>query len=242
MTMTKREGAYHELVKLLGASETTGPNRGPVIDKIEADDNLAGNGYSYCQSTQSYTWHAANDELLAGGTASVWAFADWCRSRGYAVGSGKPQAYDHVTYDFGEGSGGPYDHVGQIEKVISLGPLVVIRTLEGNTSSTDAGSQSNGGGIYRKTRTVLRSRVAFFRVPGDCPNAKRYEPVPAAVALLRAKTGEFAWRQWYLGEDNWKAYKPKDPNVRPNVPATIPTAWWSGLNDLLELRKKKAKA
>lgn len=242
MTITKREGAYHELVKLLGVSETGGPNRGPMIDIIEGADNLPGNGYSYCQSTQSYTWMKANDETLAGGTASVWAFATWCRSKGYAVGDGTPQPYDHVTYDFGEGSGGPYDHVGQVEKVIRLGPVLIIRTLEGNTSPSDAGSQSNGGGIYRKTRTALRSRVAFFRVPGTCPHPERYEPVPAAVAALRAKTGYFPWLQWYLGEDNWAKYAPRDPYVRPDVPETIPTAWWSALNDLLDQRKKKAKA
>lgn len=241
MTVSKREAAYHELVKLIGVSETTGPNRGPMVDRIEAADTLPGNGYSYCQSTQNYTWKVANGELLARGTASVWAFTVWARTRGYEVD--RPLRYDHVTYDFGEGSGGPYDHVGQIEKVLRLGPVMVIRTIEGNTSPGTSGSQTNGGGIYRKWRTVLRSRVAFFRVPGLCPHPERYGPKPTpAVAALRAKKGYYPWLNWYLGENDWKHYGPRNPRVRPNVPAAIPTVWWSALNDLLELRKKKARA
>lgn len=238
MSITKREAAYRELVKLIGASETDGPNRGPVVDKIEAADTLPGNGYSWCQSTQNYAWLQANGELLAGGTASVWAFTKWCRDRGYEVA--RPFKYDHVTYDFGEGSGGPFDHVGQIEKVLRLGPVMVIRTIEGNTSDTDGGSQSNGGGCYRKTRTVLRSRVAFFRVPGDCPHPERYVTPPPAVLALRAKAGYYAWLQWYLGEDNWKDYGARNPDVRPAVPARVPADWWRALDALLAQRKAKA--
>jgi hypothetical protein len=214
--MLKREAAYRELVKLIGASETAGPNRGPVVDAIEEADNLPGIGYSYCQSTQNYTWRLANGEYLAGGTASVWAFASWARTRGYIVTV--PGPYDHVTYDFGEGSGGPYDHVGQIEKVLSAdGMTVTLQTIEGNTSPSVAGSQSNGGGIYRKVRTVQRSRVLFVRVPGACPNSKRYDPKPppppvskARLLVLRAWIGArhkagWSWTR-IKGTANWREY------------------------------------
>src|SRR5690606_31668374 len=40
-------------------------------------------------------------------------------------------------------------HVGIVEKVISSG----VQTIEGNTSGGSSGSQSNGGGVYRRTRT-----------------------------------------------------------------------------------------
>jgi len=180
-TISKREASFRELEKLVGVSETTGPNRGPIVDKIEAADSLDGNGYSWCQSTQNYAWVLANGELLAFGTASVWAFTKWAAR--YEVT--RPYAFDFVTFDFGE-SGGAFDHVGQVEKVLQFGSRIVLQTIEGNTSPTAAGSQSNGGGVYRKTRTVDASKVRFFRVPGLCPHPARYETPAHERARLRA--------------------------------------------------------
>jgi hypothetical protein len=207
MTVTKREAAYLELCKLVGVHESGGPNRGPVVDKIETADTLPGVGYSWCQSAQNYAWERANGELLAEGTASVWAFASWCRARACEVR--RPLRYDHVTYDFH--GHGPYDHVGQVERVISLGPVVVIRTLEGNTSPSVAGSQENGDGVYRKTRAVRRSSVAFFRVPGTCPHPERYAPGPARVKALRAwivgrKAAGWSWPR-IKQTANWREYR-----------------------------------
>lgn len=183
-TISKREASFRELEKLVGVSETTGPNHGPVVDKIEAADSLPGDGYSYCQSTQNYAWKLANGELLAFGTPSVWAFVQWAVARDYEVKTS--YAYDFVTYNFGE-SGGAFDHVGQVEKVLlRFGSTLVLQTIEGNTSPTASGSQSNGGGVYRKTRTVDVSKVRFFRVPGLCPHPARYAPKPT-LAQQRAK-------------------------------------------------------
>lgn len=230
MNVTKREAAYHELVRLLGIHEDARANRGPMVDKIEAADTLPGNGYSWCQSAQNYAWKLANGELLANGTASVWAFTKWADERGYRVS--RPFKYDHVTYDFH--GHGPYDHVGMVEKVLRLGPVMIIRTLEGNTSSGSAGSQDNGGGLYRRTRTVRRSSVAFFRVPGTCPHPERYRVGPTDA--LRRKTGYWSWLAWYLGEGPWRPYGPRNAKARPNVPARIPSKWWSALRAFLKKR------
>lgn len=59
---------------------------------------------------------------------------------------------DIVFYDW-DGSG-DCDHVGIVESVGSSR----ITTIEGNTSSGNAGSQSNGDGVYRRYRT--RSQIA----------------------------------------------------------------------------------
>lgn len=53
---------------------------------------------------------------------------------------------DIAVYDFG-GSGAV--HTGMVEKRIAGG----IVAIEGNTSSSNAGSQSNGGGVFRRNRT-----------------------------------------------------------------------------------------
>ncbi|GHA49866.1 hypothetical protein GCM10010329_85060 [Streptomyces spiroverticillatus] len=59
--------------------------------------------------------------------------------------------------------GGPVaDHVGLVTED-SAGPNTPVRTIEGNTSASNAGSQSNGDGVYRRTRT--RSVVLGFGRP-----------------------------------------------------------------------------
>lgn len=75
------------------------------------------------------------------------------RSIGRWIGrNGSPQPGDIVFYDFQRGPGlnpNQTDHVGIIETLDSDGILWVI---EGNTSRTNSGSQSNGGGVWRRAR------------------------------------------------------------------------------------------
>lgn len=54
---------------------------------------------------------------------------------------------------------GKSTHVGLIEKVVPGG----VQTIEGNTSSGNAGSQSNGGGCYRRSRPA--SAVVYVARP-----------------------------------------------------------------------------
>lgn len=53
--------------------------------------------------------------------------------------------------------------------------------------------------------------------------------VPTPADLLRAKTGWFSWVAWRLSEGDWRDRKLADPTVRPDVPQTIPGAWWTRL-------------
>lgn len=64
---------------------------------------------------------------------------------------------DPVAFDW---DGGVADHVGLF--VEKLSPTT-FKTIEFNTSPTDAGSQSNGGGCYWKVRNVAQVE-AFVRV------------------------------------------------------------------------------
>lgn len=170
--MTKREAALREFIKLIGTTEVGGNNRGPVVDKIESADSLPGIGYAWCQSAVNYAWKLATGDMLAGGTASVGLFVSWAKSKGYVVT--RPYRGDHVAYQF-DSDNWP-DHVGMVEKVLQLGPTFILQTIEGNTSSGEAGSQDDGDGIYRRRRIVRASRVVFVRVPGDMP-----PPVPTKV-------------------------------------------------------------
>ena len=75
--------------------------------------------------------------------------------------NGPAQPGDIVYFDWqgGTGSGG-VDHVGIVTGVRRDGQ---IETIEGNTSPSNAGSQSNGGGVYRRVRP--RSVIAGFGRP-----------------------------------------------------------------------------
>lgn len=61
--------------------------------------------------------------------------------------------------------------------------------------------------------------------------------VPTPQDLLRAKTGYWAWMQWKLGEGAWSHYATAQASVRPNVPKTIPAAWWAQRAAFLAARK-----
>lgn len=61
---------------------------------------------------------------------------------------------------------------------------------------------------------------------------------PTEDEALRAQTGYWAWMQWKLGEGSWRHRKPADPAVRPDVPKTIPPAWWAQRKAFLAARRK----
>lgn len=221
MAVTKREAALRELQKLVGVHEEGRNNHGHLVDIIEHADTLPGDGYSWCQSTQNYAWLKANGELLAGGTASVYFFVSWAaisKRRALINPLGGPRRGDHVTFAFH--GGGPYDHVGQIERVLRVGPVMYLVTIEGNTGATGSVSDPGTGrdGIYRKRRVVRRSSIDIVRVLGNCPHPERYEPK------------RDRWLRWVLGGRKGK---------RPNVPWRIPAAWWKALAKAQKARRRK---
>ena len=75
-----------------------------------------------------------------------------------AVGKAQAQPGDVVLFDWG-GDGVP-DHVGFVE----ANRGAYLQTIEGNTSPGTGGSQSNGGGVYRRTRSLSTVR-AVIRLP-----------------------------------------------------------------------------
>lgn len=106
------------------------------------------NGVPYCAMFVSY--------ILAMGGIKVAGFpGSYCpsilsaaRKAGIVISNKKnAKPGDIVLFDW-EGNGNP-DHVGFIEK--NCGSYA--QTIEGNTSSGSSGSQSNGGGVYRRTRS-----------------------------------------------------------------------------------------
>ena len=89
---------------------------------------------------------------LPDGTVYTPNIVNWARSGRHfkAVPPGEAKPGDLVVFDF-PGGDPSADHVG-----LALGPARagVIPTVEGNTSPSDAGSQANGGGVFKRSRPI----------------------------------------------------------------------------------------
>lgn len=179
--LVTRLRALEQAQKYVGVRERGGNNDGPMVDAFTRADALRGENYAWCQSFQNAMWRLATGgrmirsvnaltnavsyrieggKMLAKGTASVGFFVAHARKMGMVVE--RPARGDHVAFLFT--ADGWADHVGQIERVISLGPLVTIQTIEGNTGAGTAGSQDDGDGVYRRRRIMRRSKLIFIRV------------------------------------------------------------------------------
>lgn len=148
----------------IGTHEVGFNNRGPKVDQYQKADNLPGVGYPWCASFVQWCFMKAG-KPLPNRTASVGFLLDWAKRRGYTVQ--RPFRGDLICFFFGPDSWP--DHIGFVERVLALpsprGWRYIIRTIEGNTSANAFGSQSDGGGVYRRTRWVAPNKVAFIRIP-----------------------------------------------------------------------------
>ncbi len=107
-------------------------------------------GQPWCMSFVQWCFAQAGTPLPYR-TGSCSALLDWFRKhRPEAVFVSGPQPGDVAIFTFG--------HTGIVEKVL---PGAVL-CIEGNTSPGVAGSQNNGGGVYRRQRNLCLVR-AFIR-------------------------------------------------------------------------------
>lgn len=153
--------------KHVGVKENPpGSNRGALIDSWNRLANVP-LGSSYCDAFVHAMFHDAGYELgdPKADDAYCPATLALCASNGWEVR--RPLREDVVFYDWN--ADGVADHVGFVEHVLALrwrgGRFVgLIRTVEANTSSGLRGSQSDGDGVYRRTRWV-NSATRFVRIP-----------------------------------------------------------------------------
>lgn len=108
------------------------------------------NNCSWCMIFVWWCFRQAGAAELIKKTASCTACWNAMKSQAVSVSALRPG--DIVFYDWDRS--GDCDHVGIVESVGSSR----ITTIEGNTSSGNSGSQSNGDGVYRRYRT--RSQIA----------------------------------------------------------------------------------
>lgn len=89
-------------------------------------------------------------DLFYGGkkTASCTTLYNWAKKNGQTVTPSNVRAGDVVFFDWDKS--GDCDHVG----ICVSRSGSTITTVEGNTSRNNAGSQSNGDGVYKRSRAV----------------------------------------------------------------------------------------
>lgn len=144
--------AVRAALSMVGKTET-GYNDAPWLRAMERDILKAGYqldwmipGQPYCGFGVIWAWLKAGKKLPAGTVYTP----NICPSDAYGT---KVSAYnarpgDLVVFHFGSGGA---KHVG-----LALGPAKggVIQCVEFNTSPSNAGSQGNGGGVWKRSRPL----------------------------------------------------------------------------------------
>ena len=117
-------------------------------------------GYAWCQYFCNAGLHVGGGiQLTSGYTPQV---VEWAKNHEFdlkLVPLSKARRGDFVYFKFPGVSGDICDHVGLFISQDSNG----VTCVEGNTSPSQAGSQNNGGGVFRKIRS--KSLVAFVVQP-----------------------------------------------------------------------------
>ena len=163
----------------IGYSRWNDPERGTKYGRWYAslvnDSYFGANGVPFCAMFVSWVLAKAGVKC-EGFPAASCGVALRAATKAGAVIADKRQAKpgDIVIFDWPTVAGGN-DHVG----IVELNRGGYIQTIEGNTSPGSAGSQGNGGGVYRRTRdwSVVQAiiRPAYDGEPAPKPVPKPHD-------------------------------------------------------------------
>lgn len=145
--------------KYLGYNRFDDPLPGTIFGRAFAalhGEEYAANGVPYCDM---YVTKCLREIGITNfDSAYVPGRIATARARGWLVLREKAQPGDLVCFDW-DGDG-VADHIGIVEIKYSWS----YQTIEGNTSGSWRGSQSNGGGVYRRVRS-FDTVIAVIRPP-----------------------------------------------------------------------------
>jgi hypothetical protein len=241
--VTAAEAMIEVALQLEGVHEVGFDNRGPLVEELQAHDDIPGGGYAWCMAE----WQAVADYLglhMPSKSASVGIVEEAFRKAGWLNAGNRPWrgslGFWRIDADTWP------DHVFGVTKVVSLGGELTLETIEGNTSPGSVGSQANGGGCYQCTRVIPAGQVTFGTFPGTVTG----EALAAAIAHVRQLRGfrpltdvekriareptskppdealYWLWLRWDLGEGEFKDttghFLPRRPKA---LPERIPAQW-----------------
>lgn len=139
-------------------------NQGPRITRWQELSGFPGGGVAWCQcfaNASAYSGsHDINPAWFGGYTPAVVEMASAGRHGLRRVHLNEAQPGDWVYFKFPGVSSDFCDHVG----IYLSRDGDTVHTVEGNTSAGNSGSQSNGGGVFRRDRAASLI-VAVVRPP-----------------------------------------------------------------------------
>lgn len=104
--------------------------------------------YPWCAMFVSWAFAQAGQSMPGLPTPQCSVIVSRNRGSSRAVSKRDAQPGDVILFDWDPERGNGADHVG----IVELNKGSYVQTIEGNTSSGSGGSQSNGGGVWRRTR------------------------------------------------------------------------------------------
>lgn len=144
--------------------------RPPKSNRQRYGDAYGMPGVAWCAQFVWWVFREAGVGVLIPKTAYTPTFADWFRRR--SQWGRTPRLGSVVFFDFPNDGVNRISHVGIVEAVNRDG---TVQTIEGNTSPGGAGSQRDGGGVWRRTR---RAGIVGYGYPA-------YTAAPRVDHLLR---------------------------------------------------------
>lgn len=134
------------------------------------------NGQPWCMMFVQWCFAQAGRPLPCR-TASCAALLSWYREHQPGCVAAGPEPGDIVLYAFG--------HAGIVERVSGT----TVTAIEGNTSAGEAGSQSNGGGVFRRTRSRALVSACIRPFDGDGGAASEKEERMTGKEIYDALSG-----------------------------------------------------
>lgn len=158
------------------------------------------NGIPFCAMFVSWVLDQAGQQCAGFPGASCTAILNAAKKAGLVIPN-KRNAIpgDIALFDWDPRSGNGVDHIGYIE----LNKGSYVQTTEGNTSSGNSGSQSNGGGVYRRTRSwdsiAYVIRPPYSQEETEAEKAARLEKERVDGLPQSLKKFSDLWpNEWYI--------------------------------------------
>lgn len=138
------------------------PNRSPLIDSM---NRYVGNGLGapYCAAAVSYAYYKVGKPFVKSGLARNLRTKQTYSAYDVFVGKKQVRRGDILIWQKGETISG-HAAIADDNWIGKSGP-----TVEGNTSPGNAGSQSDGGGFWKRQRAI--SPTSYFRIKWITPCA-----------------------------------------------------------------------
>ena len=174
----------------LGIKESPPDSNRVLYNTWYYGQEVSGGAYPWCMAFVQWVFHQTGVPLPAR-AASCSALMRAAQKKGaWVTEDFRPG--DVVVYDFSGKKGAPV-HCGIVERVAKTG----VTAIEGNTSPGSSGSQDNGGGVFRRTRS--RSTAEAYIRPAEEENMTGKEIYDALCAYLGSQSLP-AWARAELEE------------------------------------------